>query len=844
MQHTIIVGTGLVNEVLSPQQRYLASTSSAGPHEINRLMGRGRKYGEGPLPTFLRAARDAANEGAPIDLLFLAGDSEGDAVVEPLEAVAQAAAVIPAPSSTIPWTELVTAIDRFGGGENGADLRFLIVGCHTEQRVLALASFLRNALGYDDVAVSSHLVGSATLEAHYATLRYNLPTAGVRVLLDLEEAAAYAGLKPAEFAALECTPCRIEPAEARDALGEAPQRIVELLCMHWTRAELRPLAGGFSGSLLFLANGWKGEARTEPMVIKIDDFAQMRRELDGYHQVKDFFGKHVPTFGYPVTQEALLGVGMELAAMEGAPQTLQDTFEEAESEQALSKFTLQFDKALSLLSDRLYRNTGELAWVAPYRTLGLHAEQQRTWFQENGRFALDYLDPDTVEQQHVDLEHLAQMLRLISSNPDAMETQVCVGHGDLNYANVICDVGDNIWFIDWTHCGQAPVELDFAKLENDVKFVMSKLFDESDIPRLRAFEEWLVDHRIPPDIDELPDSLKFVKWDLRFRKILSTLRSIRHACFGLKDDDDWVVYRIALLRYALHTLSFDKRRGKGECHPVQLVHALFSAQALIYDLVADDFHLKIRAERPPSYPERQRISIDESPWPLDCPSYDPPYHVADAVLRASRLDMTDGWADPEDVSLVADASNVLAAKRGDDSGRPLNPRGRTGIAGRGLLGLWGRNMAAAAVVTRGTGTTVELLLGSYEDRAELELTKAFVLSEEKTPDAVLRALDVAAGWRPSVEGEVVFEGYTYDIRQTDHAWVESKAFLFALGSDAPDRFQAGGLFEEVKWYPLSADTVNQVPSGQARFIREAIERLRDAGTLDDEQAAALLARTG
>ncbi len=315
MQRTIIIGTGLVNEVLSPQQRYLESASSAGLHEINRLMGRGRKYGEGPLPTLLEAARDAASKGAAIDLLLLAGDLDGEAMVEPLEAVAQAATVIPAPSSTIPWTELVTKIDGFGSDGNGDDLRFLVVGCHTEQRVLALASFLRNALGYDDVAVSSHLVGSATLEAHYATLRYNLPTAGVRVLLDLEEAAAYAGLRAPEFAPLGCTPCRIEPAEARDALGEAPRRIVELLCMHWTRVELRPLAGGFSGSLLFLANGWKGEARTEPMVIKIDDFAQMRRELDGYHQVKDFFGKHVPTFGYPVTQGTLLGVGMELAAM-------------------------------------------------------------------------------------------------------------------------------------------------------------------------------------------------------------------------------------------------------------------------------------------------------------------------------------------------------------------------------------------------------------------------------------------------------------------------------------------------------------------------------------------------
>jgi ADP-ribose pyrophosphatase len=381
-------------------------------------------------------------------------------------------------------------------------------------------------------------------------------------------------------------------------------------------------------------------------------------------------------------------------------------------------------------------------------------------------------------------------------------------------------------------------------LENDVKFVMSKLFDESDLPRLRAFEEWLVDHRIPPDIDELPDNLKFVKWDLRFRKILSTIRSIRQACFGLKDDDDWVVYRIALLRYALHTLSFDERRDRGECGPAQLVHALFSAQSLIYDLVADDFHLKIRAERPPSYPERQRISIDEAPWPLDCPNYDPPYHVDETVLAASRLDDGDGWADPEDVSLVAEASNVLAAKRRDDAGRPLSRRGRTGIAGRGLLGLWGRNLAAAAVVTRGSGTALELLLGSFEDRGELELVKGFVLAEEKAPDAVVRVLETETGWRPTVDGEEVFQGYTYDIRQTDHAWVETKAFLFALGPDAPALLEPGGIFEDVKWYPLTAHTINQVPSAQARLIREAIERLRDAGTLDDEQATELLARTG
>ena len=36
----------------------------------------------------------------------------------------------------------------------------------------------------------------------------------------------------------------------------------------------------------------------------------------------------------------------------------------------------------------------------------------------------------------------------------------------------------------------------------------------------------------------------------------------------------------------------------------------------------------------------------------------------------------------------------------DREGRPLNPLGRTGLGGRGLLGRWGRNEAADALLTR------------------------------------------------------------------------------------------------------------------------------------------------
>ena len=392
---TIIIGDGLTNDVLSPQHQFQASRENVGQREIARLLGKGKAFGEGSLPTFLRAAAEARNNGAALELLFLQpGDDEEDGssagaaesgdpsgFVEPIAQVAAEATVLSTHRYIIPWEKLLGTLEHLSektlksSGSGSGDPCFLIVGCHTDKRILAIAALLQWMLVISNVAVSSHLVGSATQEGHMAALRHNLPGLGVHVFLDLEETAEYAGIEPAAFTCFRAHPCSIESTEASESMDANQRRIVELLCLHWTRARLRPLAGGFSGSLLFLADGWEGEARTEPMVVKIDAFQQMRRELDGYYQVKDFFGKHVPTFGYPVSKGDSLGVAMELAAMEGSPETLQDTFEAAEGEEAVRRFMLRLDNALSLLSEKLYRNTSEKAWIVPYRVFGLHAEQ-------------------------------------------------------------------------------------------------------------------------------------------------------------------------------------------------------------------------------------------------------------------------------------------------------------------------------------------------------------------------------------------------------------------------------------------------------------------------------------
>ena len=612
-------------------------------------------------------------------------------------------------------------------------------------------------------------------------------------------------------------------------------------------ARVRPLAGGFSGSLLLLAEGWKGAAHTEPVVLKVDTFAQMRRELDGYYQVKDLFGKNVPTFSYPVVAGNRLGVAMELAAMEGRPETLQDAFEQADTEEALDRFTRRLEKTLALLSDKLYLNTRETSWVTPYRAFGLHTERQLRWLRDNSQLVVDYCGDAVPDAGRLDPARLEKMLRLIATNEDGVDAEICLTHGDLNLANVIYDAGDNIWFIDWTHCDLAPLELDFAKLESDVKFVMSKDFGFEDLSRLKKFEEYLLSARVPADVANLPDTLRFVKWDLRFRKILSTVTRVRQACFALKADEDWVVYRIALLRYALHTLSFDKKRGRGECDVPQLVHALYSVDTLVFNLVMDDFHLRIRTERPAAYPPRQRIGIDEAPWMLECPEYAPPYYVDPAVLAADHTRTSGGWADPEDFGEANTTRRLQPTEHQDEEGRPLNPRGRTGLRGRGLLGKWGANVAVAAVVTKPGAEpgTLDVLLGRRAAVPGLDLPKGFVQPGETADAAMSRILLTEVGWVPPESGDVIVEGYAYDARQTDHAWVELEAHLVYCDDDAtPRTFSPGGDFEEAEWHPLTAETVNRLPSDQARIMREAVTKLEAADRLGNVQAGELLERTG
>ena len=208
---TIVIGDGLTNEFLSPEVQFQTCPLNVGRQEIDRLLGAGPDFGNGVLPRFLCEAANASKHGANTALLLLRSaessvgsdrggkplhDGGGD-FVEPLKDIAGDAEVIDTAHRALPLPAFRQAVERLTGLDPMAEetdrneFRFLLLGCDTENRILALATFLRSILGYASVAVSSHLVGSATKDAHFAALRHNFPSAGIRVFLDLEDATRF-----------------------------------------------------------------------------------------------------------------------------------------------------------------------------------------------------------------------------------------------------------------------------------------------------------------------------------------------------------------------------------------------------------------------------------------------------------------------------------------------------------------------------------------------------------------------------------------------------------------------------------------------------------------------------
>ncbi|KAK6180329.1 hypothetical protein SNE40_012504 [Patella caerulea] len=224
--------------------------------------------------------------------------------------------------------------------------------------------------------------------------------------------------------------------------------------------------------------------------------------------------------------------------------------------------------------------------------------------------------------------------------------------------------------------------------------------------------------------------------------------------------------------------------------------------------------------------QRTQLNDEEVLWAIKVPFYNPPKYTNPKILAntkpyADTVDLLEvSLEESQKFQFNAYDENFKCDRRslcGHDyevkDGVPLNPRGRTGLIGRGDLGRWGPNYTIDCVVSRWKkdedgqvdeedgrpllefiairrsdsskqwaipgGFPIEgfaspqidmydSLIKVFADEALGYLTKS--VEEKKTIEELLHRL--------AAKGQVIFEGYADDRRNTDNAWTESRLINF------------------------------------------------------------------
>jgi len=241
-------------------------------------------------------------------------------------------------------------------------------------------------------------------------------------------------------------------------------------------------------------------------------------------------------------------------------------------------------------------------------------------------------------------------------------------------------------------------------------------------------------------------------------------------------------------------------------------------------------HTKSRTEKHLSYPARFFVPDNMVKWDTPFASYNPTEFNAPVVL-----DKNTSWADPED---IANVKHLLISFEGDvkydNNGIPLNPIGRTGLKGRGILGKWGANFAVDGIVTtlNITLNQLQVLTITRSDTGETALPGGMVDAGETAIETRNRELEEELSVNPTdlsnhLYEKTVHSGYVDDPRNTDNAWLETTVIHTHLDYKNASKMQvsAGDDASDFKWVTITPESLTSFYANHGLSLLIAIKEM-------------------
>lgn len=241
-------------------------------------------------------------------------------------------------------------------------------------------------------------------------------------------------------------------------------------------------------------------------------------------------------------------------------------------------------------------------------------------------------------------------------------------------------------------------------------------------------------------------------------------------------------------------------------------------------------HTKSRTRKHASYPKRFLVPDDKVKWDIAFPEYAPIEFNAPIVL-----DPNTPWADPQDITKI---THPIFSFEGEikftENKWPLNPFGRTGICGRGVVGKWGANFAVDGIITTENLSTnqFQVLTITRKDTGEIAFPGGMVDPGESIIETRNRelqeelSLNMADLVNPLYE-EIIFKGYADDPRNTDNAWMETTAIHTHIAYEKAQslKLEAGDDAVGHQWTDITKEAVENFYGTHGYVILKAFYRL-------------------
>lgn len=469
-------------------------------------------------------------------------------------------------------TPLKAALDTFGT----RPLKVGLAGVWTEAKIFFLAYELSTRYPHFEIGLCSALTASSSRAAHFNALDQIEKILGVKVFSSVGDFSLFLAGSLPDLMDQQNTPA-FKPRlilENAFPVSDSDEALLCYLFRDCRKVELKSLDGGFSGNLVLKARGFDLQNRRQvPTVVKIGDRHLIARERMAFEQVQEVLGNTAPHIVEWSEMGQRGGIKYRYASMlDTKVQTFQDFFEQEKSFGSLSE---------RFLETVFQNHLGRFYDAAEYEKLNLleyydFNEKYNTSVRKNveavsGRPALGEtltILPG-IEIFNVCRFYEEDLPRLKESPPSSESHYMAFVHGDLNGKNIIIDHQSNVWLIDFFHTHRGHVLKDLIKLENDILYIFTKIHTEEELKEAFKLTDILLDThdlRHPPAKNRGAD-FSFAP----LRKAFLAVRKLR-SFYGslIRSDRDPYQLFVGLMRYAMHTLSFE------ECSDLQKKWALYA----------------------------------------------------------------------------------------------------------------------------------------------------------------------------------------------------------------------------------------------------------------------------